>query len=111
MRRQEREVVDKERIDAIIRKNKVLRLGLNDQGETYIVPLNFGFESKDSKRYFYFHSAPAGRKVDLLRQNPKVSFEMDCNFEVMPGATACAYSAQYQSVMGQGVVQELTDSQ
>lgn len=43
MRRQDREVLQPEQIDAIIESCDCLRLGLNAEDGAYIVPLNFAY--------------------------------------------------------------------
>ena len=107
MRRTDREVTDPAAIDAIIRACPCCRLGLRDGEGVYLVPLNFGFANVDGQRTFYFHSAPEGHKIDLLRQAKTVAFELDCGCAVTPGTTACSHSANYRSVMGQGRVRFL----
>ena len=77
MRRKEREVIDDVQIDGIIRKCKICRVGFYDNGEVYIVPLNFGFVHSGNKRIFYFHGAKEGRKFELIRHKPEVGFELD----------------------------------
>ena len=67
MRRQDREVLQPEQIDAIIESCDCLRLGLNAEDGAYIVPLNFAYvPGKPAK--FYFLSAIEGRKVDMIGQ-------------------------------------------
>lgn len=109
MRRRDREVVDPTRIEEIIAESAVLRLGLNDDGEVYVVPVNFGAEIIDGRRVFYFHSARSGRKLDVIRRNPRVGFELDAGFELVEGPTPCAFSARYRSVVGVAVATELAD--
>lgn len=104
MRRKDREITDNNEIDKIINECNCVRLGLNDDGKVYIVPLNFGFEHDDDKRRFYFHSAKEGRKIDLLKKTKSAGFEMDTGFSIMEGKTACDYSAKYKSVIGEGNV-------
>lgn len=73
MRRQDREVLQPEQIDAIIESCDCLRLGLNAEDGAYIVPLNFAYvPGKPAK--FYFHSAKEGRKVDMIGQGAKAGF-------------------------------------
>jgi hypothetical protein len=64
----------------------------------YIVPLCFGFRNNT----LYFHSAVEGKKLDLLRKNPRVCFEIDCDPEVRTGEKACDFSMRYKSVIGFG---------
>lgn len=98
MRRAEREITDRREIDAIIRSARVLRLGLVDGEEPYIVPLSFGYDGES----LYFHCAPEGRKLDLIRRGGTVCFEVDDLLEVVDAASACGWSARYRSVVGTG---------
>lgn len=104
MRRKDREVTDAQKIREIIEACQCCRLGFCDEGKAYIVPLNFGFEQKDGKYIFYFHSAKEGRKIDLIEKTHYAAFEMDANMEIYGKDTACSYAARFQSVMGYGTV-------
>lgn len=104
MRRKDREITDREKIDQIISSCHCCRLGFCDDGEVYIVPLNFGFSIKEGKRIFYFHGAKEGRKLDLIRQNNTVGFELDTNYHLNEAEAACGYSASFQSVIGTGKI-------
>ena len=104
MRRKDREVLDPEKIDGIIRDCNCCRLGLCDRGRAYIVPLSFGFAREGGRRVFYFHSAKEGRKIDLIRQTGWAGFEMDTHYKLNESGQACGYSARFQSVIGGGSV-------
>ena len=104
MRRKDREVKDFDRIIEIIKACDCCRLGLVDEGEAYIVPMNFGFDTADGKLNLYFHCASEGRKLDLLGRNQTVSFEMDTAHALTTGARGCDWSFKYQCVMGTGTV-------
>ena len=67
MRRNEREIRDMQDIVSVIEGCQVMRLAIPDEPAPYLVPLNFGFERTEQGVTFYFHSAVAGRKVELLR--------------------------------------------
>ncbi len=113
MRRNDREVTDRQAIIEIIESCKCCRIGFQDDGEVYIVPLNFGFEYNGQRLVFYFHGAKEGRKIDLIAKSPHVGFEMDTNHEVYAksnNGTACTYSARFQSVIGTGKVSMVCDS-
>ncbi len=110
MRRSEREVTDEKRINEIIDKADIIRLGLNDDGEVYIVPMNFGYKY-DGKYTFYFHSAIEGRKIDIIKMNPKASFELDVDYALKVGESACAHTAYFSSVMGVGEIEFIVDSE
>ncbi len=107
MRRKDREIVDSSQIDEIIRKSDICRLGFNDNGKVYIVPLNFGFEHENNVRTFYFHSATEGRKVNLIKQGGNVCFELDTNYLLHAAETAFGFSSRFQSVIGNGEVSEV----
>ena len=108
MRRSEREIKDLEGIEAIIRKASVCRLGLAADNRPYVVPLCFGYRD----RTVYVHSAPEGRKVELVRKNPQVCVEFDVDQEVLPAREPCAWGLRYRSVIAFGkasVVEDLAE--
>ena len=109
MRRKDREITDKSKIDEIIRGCHCCRLGFCDQGEAYIVPLSFGFQATASGGTFYFHGAKAGRKYRLLQDNPTVTFQLDREYWLTGGQVACDYACHFQSVMGRGRVSIITE--
>ena len=109
MRRKDREITDKQKIDEIIRGCHCCRLGFCDQREVYIVPLNFGFVATETGGTFYFHGAKAGRKYQLLQASPMVSFELDREYWLTGGEVACDYACHFQSVMGRGRAAIITE--
>ena len=100
--KREREVTDMGEILSILDKAKVLHLGLVDGDEPYVVPMNYGYIMENGKMTVYLHGALQGRKLDIMRVNPKVFFEMDCDIVPFEGKTACNYGITYASVMGRG---------
>lgn len=109
MRRKDREVTDEARIDEIISRCNCCRIGFNDSGEVYIVPLNYGYVKQDGRRTFYFHSAKDGRKIDLVKEDYEVGFEMDCGYELHPGESPCDCYAEFSSIIGNGNVSIVAD--
>lgn len=109
MRRKDREVTDRKRIEEIICKADVIRIGLFDGHEPYIVPLNFGWKTDNKTDIFYMHCALEGRKVEILKKHPHVCFEMDIDHELVKGMRDCSWSMKYKSVMGTGIVSVLED--
>lgn len=107
MRRKDREVTDFNEIIKIIDECEIIRLGLADGDYPYIVPLNFAYKINGNQIEFYIHGAMAGRKYDLLKANPRCSFEMDIPIEM-----DCIYEVgdvtmRYKSVMGKADVEFL----
>lgn len=100
MRRTDREITDANQIDEIIQSCDCVRVGLTEGKSVYIVPLNFAYLREAKNGIFYLHCANDGRKLDLLRINPAVGFELDTNHAVNRAETACGFSFRYQSVIG-----------
>ena len=99
MRRKDREISDRKVIDDIIRRSRVCRLAMCDNGQPYVIPLNFGYDGS----FIYFHAARDGRKIDILRRNNKVCFEFDILHEILIADRACNCGSRYESVIGFGV--------
>jgi len=97
-RRIEREIKDKSEIESIITRATVARIGLCRQGIPYVVPVNFGYQ--DGR--LYFHSATQGKKIDIIRQNNQVCFEMDIDQELVKSENPCKCGMKYRSVIGFG---------
>ncbi len=107
MRRSEREIKERVVIDAIIRQCLVCRLGLSDGVEPYIVPLCFGYDGEA----LYFHSAPEGRKIDILRMNSRVCFEFDIPEGMREAEQGCRWGINYRSVIGFGTAEIINDQE
>ena len=73
-----------------------------DNGRPYIVPLNFGYSYERDTLELYFHCALKGRKIDLLKVNPNVCIEMDCDYQLVESEIACKNGALYASIIGEG---------
>lgn len=111
MRRTDREITDKKLIAEIISKCHCCRLAFCDNDVPYIVPMNFGFEYNTNQFVFYFHSAPEGRKIELIKTGKTVGFELDTNYELHKADNPCAYSARFQSIIGTGNISFLTNNE
>jgi len=98
MRRKEQEITGIEEIEKIINKASVCRLALCENDTPYIVPLCFGYKNKT----LYFHSAFAGKKIEILKKNNNVCFEIEADIEINKGDNACNWNIQYKSVIGFG---------
>lgn len=109
MRRKEREIKDTSELVKILSKTCVGTLSLGGGGYPYAVPLNFGFSENDGKFKVYFHCASEGKKIELIKKNPKVCFEVHTMERITgEGESACVYSCAYESVIGFGCARELT---
>ncbi|MDO4987528.1 MAG: pyridoxamine 5'-phosphate oxidase family protein [Synergistes sp.] len=109
MRRKEKEVTDVAEIIKIIEECDCCRIGLHDGENIYIVPLNFGYTARDGHIDLYFHGAPVGKKIELMRRNPNVGFEMDTGHSLVTSEDACNFSFRYKSIIGRGTIEIIDD--
>ncbi|MDD2850320.1 MAG: pyridoxamine 5'-phosphate oxidase family protein [Desulfuromonadaceae bacterium] len=107
MRRSELHISDRISIDSIIKRCRVCRLGMCDNGQPYIVPLSFGYDGN----FLYLHAALEGKKVDILKKNSQVCFEFDILEAVTTADKACNWGMKYESVVGFGVAELLESSE
>jgi|APLow6443716910_1056828.scaffolds.fasta_scaffold25452_3 nitroimidazol reductase NimA-like FMN-containing flavoprotein (pyridoxamine 5'-phosphate oxidase superfamily) len=108
MRRKEREITAIGEIEEIIGRCDVCRIALTDDNIPYIVTMNFGYSGGVRKKLF-FHSAGEGRKIDIIRKNNHVCFEMDTDHDLLSGREACDFSMKYSSVLGWGDIFIISD--
>jgi len=106
MRKKDREITDKSILHELLKRARICRLGLFDGEWPYVVPVNFAY----ADGCIYVHSAPKGRKMDILREHPRVCFEVDTEVELMAGERPCDYTTKYKSVIGTGLAVLLTDA-
>ncbi len=109
MTKRERQITDPNRILDILNRGKVLHLGLCVDNEPYVVPMNYGYTQEGEKLVIYLHSALRGKKLDMIRANPNVFFEIDCDIVPFEGVLPCQYGVTYSSVMGKGIAQIVED--
>lgn len=107
MRRKEKELTDPEAIAAIFEQAQVCHLAMVDDGSPYVVPLNFGYRDNA----LYIHCALEGRKISILRKNPRVCFALHTGGALIPADKPCAWSTNFESIIGDGVAHILTDTE
>ena len=107
--KRERQVTDPEQIIRILDTAKVLNLGLSVNDEPYVVPMNYGYRMEDGKLTLYLHSAVKGKKLDMIRANPKVFISMVCDRMPFEGRVPCQYGMVYSSIMGRGTATLVED--
>jgi len=83
-----------EQIEEVLRDNLLGRIGCNDGKRNYVVPINYVYDG----RFIIAHSV-MGMKIEMMRKNPHVCFEVD----VVKSFT------NWKSVIAWGEYQELTD--
>jgi len=81
-------------IEELLTKQVTGRLGCHANGITYIVPVNYFYRNPN----IFAHSA-AGRKIEMMRTNPNVCFQVDDIRSIF----------RWQSVIAWGRFEEITD--
>ncbi|MCL1822095.1 MAG: pyridoxamine 5'-phosphate oxidase family protein [Prolixibacteraceae bacterium] len=102
MRRRDREVVDKNEIIGILEKADACRIAFSADDIPYIVCMNYGFEWKGDFPVLYFHCAHEGKKIEMLKRNNYVCFQLDAAHELhyIPEKVYC--TMYYESIVGMG---------
>jgi hypothetical protein len=98
MRRGDKEIKSKKEIEIVLQEAKILRISFSEDNQPYLVPMNFGYQDN----CIYLHSAPEGRKIDILLKNNRVCFAVDIQTEVVEESKPCNWGVRYYSVIGFG---------
>lgn len=99
MSKKDRIVTDENIKIEALKSMDIIRLGLVDNGLSYIVPVNFAYYDNA----LYFHTGLNGRKIPLLRNAEKISFQADRFDSLKTHETACGHSSYFTSVYGEGI--------
>lgn len=83
-----------EQIEIVLKENSLGRIGCHDGKKSYVVPVNYVYDGK----FIIAHSA-LGMKIEIMRKNPAVCFEVD---EVKS-------FTNWKTVIAWGKYQELTE--
>ena len=111
MRRTDRAVTDNRQIQSIIEQAKVVHIGMIDNDRPYVVPMQYGFVFADGQLTLYVHCAKEGRKLDIIKKNPRVFIELETNVAIVSGGDIpCKYGSEYASVMGDGTAVFVEDA-
>lgn len=105
MRKSNQEIKDQAILDQILRNAIICRVAMMDGDVPYIVPFNYGYK----EGCIYIHSALEGKKLNLLRLNNRVCFEVEDGVELVKGKKACSWTTKYRSVIGYGNIEILSD--
>lgn len=106
MRRNDREMTDREEILELLDSFDTVRVGLKDTVFPYVVPVNFVRDRKAEQPVLYFHCAPEGKKAELIKNCPYVCVECDRSAGFL--AVNAGVTTRYESVIGFGVCEEVT---
>ena len=106
MRRKEYGVTDTAVIWHILGRATLCRVAMVDGSEPYLVTMNCGWDGE----HLLLHGAIQGRKLDILRANPRVCVEIDEDVQIVTGVTGEECTANYVTVIGTGTASFVLDS-
>ena len=100
--RRKRQALPTEECRAILERGTSGVLALaGDDGYPYAVPISYVYDGEK----LYFHSAKAGHKLDAIRREPKASFCVIGQDQVVPAE----YTTYFHSVIAFGRIRILED--
>lgn len=101
-------LLTQEQIDALFKRAEVGRIAtLNKDGYPYILPMHFVyFNSK-----VYLHGLPKGQKIDNIKANPKVCFEIDEMISLLYDGIEepCDVNTEFNSIILHGMATIVED--
>ena len=100
MRKTNQEIKDHSITEEILASSIICRIAMTDGNRPYLLPFNYGYKNK----CIYIHSALEGKKLDVLRLNNSVCFEIDHKVQIIEDKKACKWTTVYRSVVGYGTV-------
>ncbi|MDQ1340670.1 MAG: uncharacterized protein QG567_1828 [Campylobacterota bacterium] len=112
MRRSELSIEDKETMLWVLSECEYGTLTLFDDEFPYGVPLNFAWDDDG----VVFHGALEGKKIELIKKNPKASFCAVKSYSLIPSYfsdtnSACPATQHFASVMIRGVVEIINNGE
>jgi|GEM_PF-75482 len=105
MRRKDK-AMSGEAVEKVLKSGRVCRLAMITNRGPYLVPLSYGY--KDGM--LYFHGAREGRKIDALKTDPRVWFEISTDVSLVKGKDPWSWTMAYRCVMGEGTAEFVTDA-
>jgi nitroimidazol reductase NimA-like FMN-containing flavoprotein (pyridoxamine 5'-phosphate oxidase superfamily) len=87
-------ITEKESIELL---NEALegRLATSNHDKPYITPVNFVYH----ENRIFIHTGFKGKKLDNIKNNPEVCFEVSLPGHIIPDAKACKFAFEYKSVL------------
>ena len=103
MRRKDREVTDITENEKILLQCKTCHVAMVEDGMPYVVPLSYGYRIFNGNLLeLYFHSALEGKKLNILRKNNRVCFEITYEGQPKHADTPCKFGLYFASIIGYG---------
>ena len=92
-----KDIIELDKLEEIISKCKICRVGMVDGDEPYVLAMNFGYEDQT----VWLHCAKEGKKIEVLKRNNKVCLEFDADHKLFARHehVACSWRFAYRSVL------------
>lgn len=91
-------------IHEVIDKCEACHMAMVDKNQqAYVVPMNFGRVGNE----IILHSSAKGKKIDILRNNPRVCIEFSTDYALryQSEQVACSWGMKYRSVLAYGRIE------
>ena len=100
-------IENREEINDIIKKCNTCFLAMSDNGQPYVLPMNFALQED----YVILHSAPEGRMWKILKINPKVCLNWTLGEDLawQDVQVGCSYRVKSKSVLVEGEIEFIDD--
>ena len=100
-------IENRNEINEIIKACKTCFLAMSENGQPYVLPLNFALEND----CVILHSAPAGRMWETIKENNKVCINWTLGEDLawQDEKVGCSYRVKSKSVLVEGEVEFVDD--
>lgn len=109
MRRKDRQIAGKDELAAVLRKADACRIAFAVENVPYIVCMNYGFEWEGGFPILYFHCAHEGKKLEQMKTNPYVCFQLDTDHVLRYIEEKVYCTMDYSSIVGMGYLEPVDD--
>lgn len=108
MRMKDKEITDEREIREILENCHICRLGFSEENIPYTIPINYGYTYENGIISTFFHCSWEGRKIDIIKKNPVVCFEIDYVIHVEPEEHN-GIAVIWESLIGTGHIETIND--
>lgn len=106
MRREDRQMSAEWALDVMKRAPYITVSMTDEDGFPYSVPLSL---ANTDDTTFYFHGAKEGRKIDILKKNPRVCLSAVTKCHPLVGPKDDSFTLEFQSAIANGIAELVED--
>lgn len=101
-----KQTMDHGEIENLLNQQETGHLATIGPGGPYLIPLHFIYRGGS----IYFHCGSKGRKLENLKADPRVCFQVEEMTGIIPHELPCRYNTRYTSVIVEGNAEEVVDA-